>query len=82
MLRPRAPPLPPRRPQHGSSNAVQLPHALPEHDFLLQGLEPLGWVKTQSAEMQHLNPIDVATQARIMAACVGPSPRPPLPSFG
>ena len=55
-------------PQHGSNTAVQLPHALPEHDFLLQGLEPLGWLKTQSAEMQHLNPVDVVTQAKIMSA--------------
>lgn len=55
-------------PQQGTNNSVQLPHALPQHDFLLQGLEPLGWVKTQSSELQHLSPIDLATQSRIMAA--------------
>ncbi len=55
-------------PQRGSNNAIELPTRMPEHDFLLKDLEPLGWIKTQSSELAHLSPIDVAAQAKIMAA--------------
>jgi pre-mRNA-processing factor 8 len=54
-------------PQRGTNNAVELPAALPKHDFLLKDLEPLGWIKTQSQELNHLSPADVTTQAKIMA---------------
>ncbi|WRT66224.1 pre-mRNA-processing-splicing factor 8 [Kwoniella shivajii] len=54
-------------PQRGSNNGVELPAALPKHDFLLKDLEPLGWIKTQSQELNHLSPADVTTQAKIMA---------------
>jgi pre-mRNA-processing factor 8 len=55
-------------PQRGTNNSVELPTALPKHDFLLKDLEPLGWIKTQSTELNHLAPTDVTTQAKIMAA--------------
>ncbi|WWC70357.1 pre-mRNA-processing-splicing factor 8 [Kwoniella pini CBS 10737] len=54
-------------PQRGSNNGVELPAALPKHDFLLKDLEPLGWIKTQSTELNRLSPSDVTTQAKIMA---------------
>ncbi|OCF43147.1 pre-mRNA-processing-splicing factor 8 [Kwoniella heveanensis CBS 569] len=54
-------------PQRGSNNGVELPVALPKHDFLLKDLEPLGWIKTQAQELNHLSPADVTTQAKIMA---------------
>ncbi|TIA88345.1 hypothetical protein E3P99_02619 [Wallemia hederae] len=54
-------------PQRGSFNNVELPSSLPEHDYLLNDLEPLGWIKTQSLELNHLSPQDVTTQARVMA---------------
>lgn len=34
-------------PQRGSNNGVELPHKMPEHEFLLKDMEPLGWIKTQ-----------------------------------
>ena len=54
-------------PQRGTNNSVDLPAMLPKHDFLLKDLEPLGWIKTQSQELNHLSPADVTTQAKIMA---------------
>ncbi|KAG8808991.1 pre-mRNA-splicing factor 8 [Serendipita sp. 401] len=54
-------------PQRGSNNSVELPGQLPEDDVLLSDLEPLGWIKTQPQESQYLSPVDVTTQARIMA---------------
>lgn len=54
-------------PQRGTNNGVDLPATLPQHDFLLKGLEPLGWIKTQSQELNHLSAADVTTQAKIMA---------------
>ncbi|KTW31264.1 pre-mRNA-processing-splicing factor 8 [Pneumocystis jirovecii RU7] len=54
-------------PQLGSNSGVQLPHKLPKHDFLLDGLEPLGWVHTQSHEMPHLSPNDLTIHSRIIA---------------
>ncbi|KAJ9092119.1 Pre-mRNA-processing-splicing factor 8 [Naganishia friedmannii] len=55
-------------PQRGSNNGVELPHKMPEHEFLLKDMEPLGWIKTQSSELAHLAPQDVAAQAKIMSA--------------
>ncbi|KAJ3800917.1 NUC071 domain-containing protein [Lentinula aff. detonsa] len=54
-------------PQRGSNNSVELPSQLPRDDFLLNDLEPLGWIKTQALEIPHLSPTDVTTQAKIMA---------------
>ncbi|WVN88199.1 pre-mRNA-processing-splicing factor 8 [Cryptococcus depauperatus CBS 7841] len=54
-------------PQRGTNNGVDLPLSLPKHDFLFKDLEPLGWIKTQSQELNHLSPQDVTTQAKIMA---------------
>ena len=55
-------------PQRGTNNSIELPNALPKHDFLLKDMEPLGWIKTQSQELNHLAPADITTQARVMAA--------------
>ncbi|KAI9573652.1 NUC071 domain-containing protein [Boletus coccyginus] len=54
-------------PQRGSNNNVELPAQLPKDDFLLKDLEPLGWIKTQALELNHLSPTDVTTQAKLMA---------------
>jgi len=53
-------------PQVGTHQAVSLPNALPEHEYL-QDLEPLGWLHTQPNELQQLSPQDVTTHAKIMA---------------
>lgn len=52
-------------PQMGSSQCVKLPDALPSHD-LLQGLEPLGWIHTQPADLHGLSTRDVATHAAFL----------------
>ena len=54
-------------PQRGNNNSVELPSQLPQDDYLLKDLEPLGWIKTQPQETQYLSPVDVTTQARVMA---------------
>lgn len=54
-------------PQHGDNQRVSLPNTLPQHDILLQDLEPLGWLHTQPNEMSHLSPIDVTAHAKLMA---------------
>lgn len=33
----------------------------------MKDLEPLGWIKTQALELNHLSPTDVTTQAQLMA---------------
>jgi pre-mRNA-processing factor 8 len=45
---------------------VNLPHLLPDHDYL-KDYEPLGWIHTQPNELPQLSPIDVTTHAKIMA---------------
>ncbi|PWN47328.1 PRP8 pre-mRNA processing factor 8-like protein [Violaceomyces palustris] len=55
-------------PQRGNNNGVDLPNDLPSHDFMLKGLEPLGWIKTQAADLSHLAPQDVSTHAKMMAS--------------
>ncbi|PWN42662.1 putative PRP8-U5 snRNP protein, pre-mRNA splicing factor [Ceraceosorus guamensis] len=55
-------------PQRGSNNGVELPNELPQHDYMLKDLEPLGWIKTQSADSNFMAPEDVITHARTMAA--------------
>lgn len=42
-------------PQWGTHQHVNLPSALPEHDFL-NDLEPLGWMHTQPNELPQLSP--------------------------
>lgn len=42
-------------PQWGTHQQVNLPSALPEHDFL-NDLEPLGWMHTQPNELPQLSP--------------------------
>jgi hypothetical protein len=54
-------------PHRGSNNTVELPAQLPKDDFLLKDLEPLGWIKTQALELNHLSPTDMTTQAKLMA---------------
>ncbi|KAI0338909.1 pre-mRNA-processing-splicing factor [Trametopsis cervina] len=54
-------------PQRGNNNSVELPAQLPRDDFLLKDLEPLGWIKTQALELNHLSPTDVTTHAKLMA---------------
>jgi pre-mRNA-processing factor 8 len=54
-------------PQWGTAQKVNLPQQLPEHDLLTSAkLEPLGWIHTQSTEVPHLAPQDVAIQAKIL----------------
>lgn len=57
-------------PQVGSMTTVQLPHQLPQHDYLTKenGLEPLGWIHTQEAnrEKPYLTPSDMTTHARLL----------------
>lgn len=54
-------------PQLGSAHSVQLASSIPdEDDPLLEDLEPLGWVHTQSQESPYLTPVEITTQATIM----------------
>eukprot|EP00668_Euglena_longa_P001742 GGOE01002052.1.p1 GENE.GGOE01002052.1~~GGOE01002052.1.p1 ORF type:complete len:2392 (-),score=761.77 GGOE01002052.1:208-7383(-) len=52
-------------PQWGSHQAVQLPHHIPEHDFL-KDMEPLGWIHTQPNELPQLSPMDVITHTQLL----------------
>ena len=42
-------------PQWGNHQMVNLPHTLPEHDYL-KDLEPLGWLHTQPNEQPQMAP--------------------------
>ncbi|KAJ3332752.1 Pre-mRNA-processing-splicing factor 8, partial [Gonapodya sp. JEL0774] len=53
-------------PQWGTHQQVHLPHLLPEHEYL-KDLEPLGWIHTQPSMLPQLPPVDVITQAKILA---------------
>ncbi|KAJ3204221.1 Pre-mRNA-processing-splicing factor 8 [Entophlyctis luteolus] len=53
-------------PQWGTHQMVNLPHNLPDHEYL-KDYEPLGWIHTQPNELPQLSPIDVTTHAKIMA---------------
>lgn len=54
-------------PQVGSTREVQLPHQLPQHEYL-KGMEPLGIIHTASGnEPAYMTPQDVTTHARLMA---------------
>ena len=52
-------------PQWGNHSSVNMPLALPEHEYL-EDLEPLGWLHTQPNETPHLPPGDVVQHARIL----------------
>ena len=53
-------------PQVGSTRDVQLPHTLPEHEYL-QKLEPLGIIHTVSGnEPRYMSAADVTTHAKLM----------------
>ena len=52
-------------PQMGSSQCVQLPDSLPEHD-LLEGLEPLGWIHTQPSDLHRLSTRDAFIHAHML----------------
>lgn len=54
-------------PQVGSTRDVQLPHQLPQHEYL-KNLEPLGVIHTTSGnESTYMSSADVTTHARLMA---------------
>ncbi|RVX69641.1 Pre-mRNA-processing-splicing factor 8 [Exophiala mesophila] len=54
-------------PQVGSTRDVQLPHQLPQHEYL-KNLEPLGIIHTNSGnESTYMSAADVTTHARLMA---------------
>jgi pre-mRNA-processing factor 8 len=52
-------------PQRGSNNSVELPTKLPESDYLLKDLEPLGWIKTQVSFPDQL--ISVSNDSYLLA---------------
>ena len=53
-------------PQVGNTRDVQLPHELPQHDYL-KGLEPLGIIHTVSGnEPPYMSAADVTQHARLM----------------
>ncbi|KAJ5808678.1 hypothetical protein N7474_009947 [Penicillium riverlandense] len=55
-------------PQVGNTRDVQLPHQLPQHDYL-NGLEPLGIIHTVSGnEPPYMSAMDVTQHARLMNA--------------
>ncbi|CAO1613068.1 unnamed protein product [Sympodiomycopsis kandeliae] len=58
-------------PQRGSNNTVELPNDLPQHDFMLKDLEPLGWIKTQAQDLPHLSSLDTVSHAKTMASHPG-----------
>lgn len=53
-------------PQWGTHQQVNLPHMLPDHEYLKE-YEPLGWIHTQPNEQAQLNPYDVTMHSRIMS---------------
>ncbi|KAJ9645464.1 pre-mRNA-splicing factor 8 [Knufia peltigerae] len=54
-------------PQVGSTREVQLPHQLPQHEYL-KSMEPLGIIHTTSGnETSYMTPGDVTQHARLMA---------------
>lgn len=55
-------------PQVGNTRDVQLPHQLPQHEYLNQ-MEPLGIIHTVSgSEPSYMTAMDVTQHARLMAA--------------
>jgi len=65
-------------PQLGRSDQVKLPNTPPEHEFLLQDLEPLGWIHTEmrpSRDEEYLLPADIVTQAHLQTEAAGWGPQ-------
>ncbi|KAL3154210.1 Pre-mRNA-processing-splicing factor 8A [Trebouxia sp. C0010 RCD-2024] len=52
-------------PQWGNHQMVNLPHNLPEHDYL-RDLEPLGWLHTQPNEQPQMASQDVTMHAKML----------------
>ncbi|KAI9583820.1 pre-mRNA-processing-splicing factor 8 [Glossina fuscipes] len=52
-------------PQWGTHQTINLPNALPTHQYL-KDMEPLGWIHTQPNELPQLSPQDITTHAKIM----------------
>lgn len=55
-------------PQWGTHQQVNLPAALPEHDFL-NDLEPLGWMHTQPNELPQLSPQVFIKSSTLLLFC-------------
>lgn len=53
-------------PQLGNVQSVQLATNFHSDESLLENLEPLGWIHTQSQDSRILTPADVTTQAKLM----------------
>lgn len=53
-------------PQLGNSHSIQLPKRVPEKSGPLKDMELLGWIHTQSDDLNALSPIDIATEASLM----------------
>ena len=70
-------------PQHGTHQAINLPTALPEHEYL-NDLEPLGWIHTQPNELLQMSAqvniycllwcISTAASMQRLTACQALSP--------
>jgi hypothetical protein len=59
-------------PQYGTHAQVNLPAALPEHDYL-RGLEPLGWIHSQPNELLQMSAqVRVYVHARLGTPCAPP----------
>ena len=52
-------------PQWGNHQVVNLPNALPEHEYLAD-LEPLGWLHTQPHESQQMSPVDISLHSKML----------------
>jgi len=52
-------------PQVGSHSGVTFPRQAPSHPAIV-GLEPLGWVHTQPAELPHLSPSDALAHVKLL----------------
>lgn len=57
-------------PQVGSHTGVTFPRQPPTHEALA-GLQPLGWIHTQPAELPHLSPTDVLAHVKLLEGSVG-----------
>jgi pre-mRNA-processing factor 8 len=65
-------------PQLGRSNQVRLPNKMPEHEFLLKDLEPLGWIHTEmrpNRDEEFLLSADIITQAHLQTTAPGWGPQ-------
>ena len=63
-------------PQRGSNNTVELPTRLPESDYLLKELEPLGWIKTQVSRVERDDTITNSRLIDILLHLAGPRVEP------